>query len=372
METPLKLSEKHFIDTIPVRFVNGRIIADVQIHGRTYSFIVDTGSSRTVLFNPREMGAKPINEVSKLQDATGKEVIFRNYLLDSLRFGKNLIRNIEVYDISKRSIVYHMSDCSNIEGMIGADILAGKKGLKFDMLNKRLIYTDMPDIFENEVGSVSPISVAYNCPSFSISPLEGWSITNCLFDTGSRIMRLSYYNINDLIIRPELLEALEAQAVDSCRGSISGGVSGFQRDTLVTLYNLKNLMIGGSVLNNTPCATTFGSVLIGTVLLKYGAVTLDYRRHIMKFSPYSGKIDVKMAEEHDQCFFISKKDKILVGSVWLNSKAYKAGVRKGDEVIKIDGRDYDYCDYYNMVQFDDKEHTYTVRNIEGKIFDVVQ
>mgnify|MGYP000681061096 FL=1 len=112
------------------------------------------------------------------------------------------------------------------------------------------------------------------------------------------------------------------------------------------------LKIGDIDFKNVITKTTYGETSrIGSELLKYGKVTLDYKKERFWLESFDKKKSIELAEKMWPIEPILNNDnEIVVGIIWDNS--LKGKINLGDKILKFDTINYenmDYCEILNLI-----------------------
>ena len=116
---------------------------------------------------------------------------------------------------------------------------------------------------------------------------------------------------------------------------ISGqGILGNAQEEETYLINTK-FKLGNHIIENAQIGTTPTVSRIGRELLNHGILTIDYIRKQYSFEKYPHRLN------HPKPNFgfeiITEENKVIVGVVWENTKAQKAGLVSGTEIKEING-----------------------------------
>ena len=172
------------------------------------------------------------------------------------------------------------------------------------------------------------------------------------------------------------LEALQQyntfEFIGEVYGSNTFGLYGLAKDA--THYNLRLQTMeinGADLLNITTETVLSNNSSIGSRLLRYGIVTLDYPNQKFYFEPYAdGDIDVH--EKQFPLSIVPADNKLFIGIVWDERLSKK--ISSGDQVMAIDGVNYEsisICDYLTSQILEDKDKVMlTTKNELGEIKDI--
>ena len=334
------ISNKNFADTIPIEFIQNRIYVPVTIHNRVYRFVLDTGSFSCALHD--EDLASEYNCIGRLNvkdinntDKKGLVVKVSSLMIDKLEFK----------DCPMISLKTQLSPCTDINGIIGVNILKDKI-LKIDIHNRVIILTDRKNFFKDENGRTLPFKI-YNdyIPHFSIIPTN-----NCkdevIFDTGN----MAFYSMSYKYYKKLMREKIQLPIVDKGFGKFNRGVWGTGNDTTNLKFQLDDFAFDDLAISNVKtilCPSINSS--IGADILNYGSMILDYIHKNLIFIPYQNKNAVASKYDYPSFKLIPENRKVKIGAIWEKSEAYHSGLRNGFIVRSVNGiYIQDICGFINQ------------------------
>lgn len=334
--------ESSFLISVPYESVKGEIIIKVGIKGKSYRFILDTGSSTLIsksLYD--ELNPKIIKKINCSDQSALKDSI-NIVSVDEMTIGIITFNNAEV-GVLKESNPF--IECFNVDGFIGSDFLSGLV-VQISSPDKRIRLTN--DIINLSLYGIQSdeliLDEQFN-PHFSIKLKNNKKEEqqSVLFDTGdSEFLTLSH--LDYLTLKKDKILIIDGVA----NGSNSIGINGHAIDTIHYRLRAPRLDMNGLQFKNVSALTTQGrSSRIGSMLLEKAIVTLDFpkRRYYLQ-TLSSPKIDVT---EKKVPFDPDIRDgKVVVGFIWDYSVCKKIEV--GDEIIKINDiifQNMNPCDLFN-------------------------
>lgn len=229
--------------------------------------------------------------------------------------------------------------CFNIDGFIGSNIL-GNSVLQISSKNKTLTITDKPAKLnlkkKNSIEmTTNPIQ---NTPYIKAYYLNGdlSANENILVDTGME----GFY---DLSVHAYLYLAIEKidvfKTLHKAKGSYSAGFHGVAEDSDSYKVFMPQLLIGKTNFTNvTVDTTTDNTSRIGSAVLDYGLMTLDFINKRFYFEPFEKSETIDVKEKSWPISLSMNGEKIIVGIVWDDKLS---GILKpGDEVLKFGKNNY--------------------------------
>jgi hypothetical protein len=323
-------SLRQFVDTIPIDVEEGQIYINVKIEGKNYRFNLDTGSSQGVVYEdtPLSWGKELGNVVSN--DAAGYRDTVRVIQLPPFSLGRITVSHY-VASVFKRP--YSRSD---YDAILGFDIF--NKGLccKIDTRQGYLIITDRRNYFDNEPGYTIGYKLKWFVPYILVSPFKR-HVDEVLFDTGSR--QLFAMNKQSFDTHAYKSKNVNSQVEGRAQGSFAIGQMGAEQHDEVVFLKLDRLKWDDFSFTNVRAMTTQGASRIGAKLLDYGTVTIDGFRRKITFTPYDHADSVVVANRLPHIAYVPHQGRASVGLIMEGSEPYKGGLRQGDTILRIEGKD---------------------------------
>lgn len=324
------LSRHHFRDTIAIEVEDHQIYIPVTIDGETRRFCLDTGSSQGMTYPAASLGPTISlgNVVSR--DANGRTDTLSVVQLPPFAIGSLHISGYVA------TVMRHAPARRHYDALIGFDLF--NKGLcaKIDTRRRHMILTDDRHAFDDEDGFRLKYKLKWFVPHILVSPFIRHT-DEALFDTGSRQL----YTINKQSFDTHAYKSrqVEAQVEGRTYGHLAIGTHGVESRDEVAFLHLDRLKWGDFAFTDLRTVTTQGASRIGAQLLDYGALIIDPYCRQLTLQPYQGGDSVRVTSRPLSVAFIPRDGKAAVGLVYPKSEAYRAGLREGDIILRINGRD---------------------------------
>ena len=351
----MSIKERNFCDTIPIEFHRGRILIPVEIEGRTHQFIFDTGSSVGLMFTDRAVSLRKKFGFTFVNDAANIVRLNSVKRIPEMHVGHITVRNYRVILTPGQSMVNTEYDCQQIVGCIGSDLISKRRAVKIDTEKGIMVITDLQGVFDREEGFRIPFKEDVRVPYLQVSTRADktrW----CMFDTGFS---------GFLDVRRK--DITEADTLDTAIGSVKAGIYGKTDDERLMLLRLDSLRVGDCVFRQvTTNLQSANEYVLGSSVLKFGSMVIDYSTHQMIFRPYRYDNGVIVANTFsDFVMMPHEDDNLYVTLVWSKSRSYALGVRLGDRLTHIDGIEGsgNPCAYMNLAPGD---HLITLISVEGE------
>ena len=350
-----------YFSSIPYENINGKVILYVKIKDKSYRFLLDTGAPTSISsklydeLNPPSITKIPISDANNKTDSLS---VVR---LDEIQIGEVIFSKIPTL-VMKNNIIF---ECFQIDGFIGSNLLRNSV-LQIDNKSKNLIITsDNKKLTLNSKHSSDLILDNQSSPFITIYlKNKKKAKERLLLDLGMNgFYDLSLKNFS-LFNKYEIFKVLA-----TAKGSNSMGLFGVAEDTLQYRLLLPQMEINGFKISNISTETTIGNnSRIGSKILEYGMVTIDYRNKKFYFSPPI-KNDLGATEKKFPITFIPRNNKLYVSFIW--AKNLTDIISKGDQIISIDEINYEnlsFCDIIikTHVFSDKKSIKLTTRNQKGE------
>lgn len=360
-------TQNFYYTTIPFEWVKNKIIVPVEINGKTYRFILDTGATNLVSETLcRELKLAVLHK-GLMVDQSGKKDSALIVNMDSLALGGVLFRNIPAGVISDSNPFFQ---CFEIDGFIGSNMLRNSV-VRFSLPNKTVTLTD-------------------NLMKLGINPKNSWAI-NLTPNQSLPVITIAMVNVNDSVgVTEDLLfdtgaggfyslclrnlEIFASQNVfkqiASSVGGNTSGLHGNASDSLQYKLLVPLMLINNASFTNVALNTKSGNnSLIGSKILEYGDVTLDYKNKFFNFEHFT-RDEEDVYEKSYPIEITYKNNQVLVGFVW--DDALKEVISVGDRILFIDEVDYrniEQCEMYKKPSgLSDKEKvTLTIQKTDGSI-----
>ena len=353
---------KNYTTVIPYENINGKLIIKVDINGKPYRFIIDTGAAMTLVDKKILDDSNHSTFSVPVVDQSGKEELLPVIKLNHIRIGHANFSEVPVITMdTDENPVFR---CFNVDGILGNHLLAYAI-VRISSTDKTITLTDDPSTLQLNIEQSSEFSVNFGLPFIGVHFLNDVNavLEPVLFDVGANFL----YQLR-LEHLPYLQEQNFIQPIVKSAGSTSIGVFGNAEEEIVFLVSIPKIEINGVVFNGilTETAGNRNFSIVGSYLLDFGIITLDYINHLFYFEPFN-----KVNEANQKVIPISPKisgDKLVVGIIW--DIGLQAQISVGDQIVSIDDIDYtnfSICDLL-LGAFKDKDSIILgIKNAHGDI-----
>lgn len=336
-----KSVKKHFYTEIHYTEVQGKIIIPAIIEGNTYHFLLDTGAPNLISYDLYEkIKSKSIKKIT-IKDANNKKMKMQIVAMPLITIGNVSFKNTP-------TIINHKStnfifDCFEVDGIIGSNLLRNSI-IQFSPKDRIIkIASDKEKInyAENKAIDLS-LHGKQSSPYISVN-LQGRDSVKefVLFDTGMKgFYDLSKGNYDGFKSKDVFIKLEEAIGTESI------GLFGPSNEKKQYRLIIPQLTLGNAVFKNVFTTTTSAKhSRIGSDILKYGSVIIDYKNKKFVFNPFQKTVDL-----NEKILGISPiiiDNQLVVGMVWEDK--LKNEISFGDSIVSINGVDFkkiNVCDIF--------------------------
>jgi hypothetical protein len=349
--------QKNYFAEIPYETLNGKMFVDVQINGKKHKFLFDTGAPVAVSKETAAECKLNVMVSTKFLDAFGNNDSTLVVNLNNLVLSTLVFNNIPAIEQTPEFL-----KCWNVDGVIGSNLFYNAI-VKIDPIKQTVILTDQKEkLFLDNKNSIPLITDIGNQsdPKIKIK-LKDKAFAILGFDTGeSDFLRIPEDYMNQL----KKVEVFEI--INKGFGAKGFGEMGLEKNAEKYRLNIPFLTIANCRFNNV-ITETFKNTLpgIGTKLLNYGAVTLDFIHKKFYFEANKSVVDFNDKQWPIEIVVVGNK--LLIGTVW---GRFLDLLKPGDQITAVNGVDYTQvtlCDFiYNKPILAGKETaTITVKDGSG-------
>lgn len=333
------IKSSNYFEELHFEFEKNKIVIPVEIQGKTYRFLLDTGAPNIISKEVRE-AIQPEHKVTiSTSDANDIRQNLDIVVIESLKLGTVEFENFStlVYDLNGSDIF----KCFGIDGFIGSNMLRHSI-IQINAEQKTLILTDNIKRLKLNKKQSEKLKLLGNQSSpyvwiDLIGEDEGREMV--LIDTGmGSLYDLSEDNYN--IFKTKKIY----NAIGKSEGASSLSLFGEVPIDSQIRVHLPKLVINNFEINNAITHTTKGShSKIGAELLNHGVMTIDYKNKRFYFNSYNDSLNLDGDFGFTQTL---KNNKLVIGYVW--DEDLKTKISYGDEILEVNGKKFntdDFCDF---------------------------
>lgn len=339
-----EIKQKKYHTTFNFENVKGKIIIDVKINNKIRKFILDTGAPTSI--SPNIISEGKFKQIinSEVIDANGKsgniEVIqIPEFSINGLVFLNNYALQIEEMSFLK---------CFNVDGLIGSNSLRNSV-VEFDFKASKVTISSNIKSFGYEKNKENELIFKdfQSTPILKVKMKLGYINFNeeVIFDSGDdSFYSISTKNLNQLLLLinekriPEELQKISQSdllgIIASSNGSFSMSLFGNETDNTHYKFKIQDFAFGTTNFDNIIATSTYGNnSRIGSEILNYGKLTLDYKTKKYYFQEYDNQKKIDVNHNFKSIFPSFENDKFIIGIIWDNN--LKDKIKVGDEILKI-------------------------------------
>ncbi|WP_461533297.1 retropepsin-like aspartic protease [Sinomicrobium sp.] len=361
------VQSSNYYEELDFEWVNNKIVVVVELANKPYRFILDTGASNIISkeldkqLRPTMISTMSVFDTNNTQDS------LKVVSVDKLKFGNVIFEDTYtlVYDF-KNSPVW---GCFEVDGFIGSNMLRNSI-VQIDLKNRKIRLTDN----RKKLNLNRKYSSKIELMGIQSSPFVWIDIAGeergkeqVLIDTGADglydLALGSFLKFRDEDIFGEIGESTGASTI---------GMFGSAELSKHFKLHLPSLKINRlQVADYTVITNNDDYSKIGSELLKYGFVTIDYVNKRFYIDPESEKVRADRADFGLNATL--NKRKLIVGFVW--DTELKGKLKYGDEIVSIDDSAVNICDIVRRKPFSDNKRDTLKLEVkdkeEGNVFEIV-
>ncbi len=344
-QNPIEQSD--YYAKIPFESVNGLVIIPVEISGKTYRFLLDTGAS-TLLSTKlsQQLGLQPLAKIA-ISDANNQHDSLQTVLLPALKISGITFANQPVL-VATQPLIF---DCLGVDGMLGSNFLRNSV-VQFSQPDRTVIIASEASQLSLDASTatellvVSRQSLPFITMHFTGKEVRRNTVfEQLLFDTGFS----SFYDLTTTKHFDSFKQAKALTVLSRAEGGDNVALTGIEQPATHYQVFIPELTINNAQFRNVTATTTNDiNSRIGSELLKYGLVTVDYKNRKFYFAPFTATgVDLQAKNRRPLAFTIAE-GKLSVGIVW--DKKLRHTIAVGDQVLSIDGvscEQFTACDIVN-------------------------
>ncbi|WP_294820912.1 retropepsin-like aspartic protease [uncultured Flavobacterium sp.] len=339
-----KVVQKNYNVSVPYKDIRGLLIVQAVIKDKAYNFLVDTGAMSAI--------SQQMYYELGLQSNSGLDVGDSSNLVQNMKLAT--LPPVQVGGITFKDVPAVVAgnnflfQCLGIDGCIGSNMLRNSV-VKFSHKDKTISFTDKLKNFSTDKKKSAGLledkmqSNPYLWVSLKNNGAEGSE--TLMFDSGM----VGMYDLSLTAYESTFRQANIFSVLHQASGAYSVGIHGVENPTEHFMLVVPELNFAGVTLKNVTTTTTSDTKSrIGSQILSYGDIVIDYPKRQLYFNPYSDG-DIDLTEKNWPVQPVMSGDKFVVGIVW--DPAYGGRVNKGDEVMKFGETDYsgmDPCESFKL------------------------
>lgn len=335
---PLCASASGYCARIPYTEAIGKMIVEVRVNGKPGRFLFDTGAP-VCLTHAFAAGMElETLGVVKTQDSNGAVSENRVVLLNSLAAGGVNFTQVQAAMLEEGNMIERFG----VDGILGYSLF-GDKVVEIDSRKKQIAIAGSEDYFELNPAQAMPMITDTRVPLVVVK-LSGEALDTVMFDSGAG----GFFDLSERTYRR--LQSEKAWILLSRgRGVLSLGAGGLEENALKYRVKIPLLTIGSGQFANVVTQTTAGNdSRLGSGLLNYGSVVLDYRKGLFYYRPYEEAVK-EMFRKDWNVVITAMNDELKAGFVW---ESMWGELKGGEKVVEVNGKRFDKVDVWQAMTTD--------------------
>jgi predicted aspartyl protease len=327
------VSQANFKEVVHFKFINNQILIPVEIEGKTYDFLFDTGAPCCI--SDEMTSTIDLKKVGKnrLVDAQGKKKAGKIYSINQLKIGAISFEKFCYNSLDTRQMT--QAYCTSVAGVIGRNLVRHAIW-QIDYQQQTITFCDHRDSLNIDKNTQIIPFYGEASPIIHLAT-DSTYLCEADLDTGSSgSITIPQYNWIKL---PQKQKFSKSYGISYAAFSSNIDTSFMTKVDAMTFGNRVEL-------NHIAVSTSklLTSALIGNKFLKNYLVTIDYRAHELLL--------LKTQHSDNQLFNYGffpdfHKDKLVVRSILAKSVAEQKGLKIYDHILQFNG-----IDTRNMTQED--------------------
>lgn len=358
--TMFQLSAQGFSTTTPYQIEQGKIIIEAHIGGSKGRFILDTAAPTCVTQRFLDNYQQHITPKEKVafEDSNGKTIQSNIVTLPTIRIGTVNFNTVSTAILPSSNIVSQLG----LDGIIGYTLF-GHVCLHIDSQQQKIIIAAAIDTTTISQETAIPlIPNPYRLPIINVM-LNHSTPHPVMLDVGATpLLTIASDSI------PTLTTQNALSIIDTGYGATSIGAGGIEQNNTKYRLGVDTLTIGSIDFTNLRIENTPGSLSrLGTHLLRYGNLAIDYPNQRLYYTPHSQQ-NFKFQQKDWDVTLTAYDNKLIAGVVWGDLHKH---IKAGTQIVAVNGKRFDHIDVQkaittNLIQLTGDQATITVKDENGE------
>ncbi|MHB0753883.1 aspartyl protease family protein [Polaribacter sp. M15] len=355
---PSSFAQNHaaFQDTIPFRTDLGLIIIPITFNGIKKQFAFDTGATNSVSYDWAKNELKPTRKTINITSSSGLKSKMRFYKSGLIELGSRKIRKHSILNTAKNDVF----SCYNIDGILGVDII---KELNWTIDFERKILVMYPsNYFPDKLKTMHRLNFNYQDKRPYVFLKRKNKEIRFLLDTGAG----GFSNISKREYKFSTIDHYPNLSTQSASMDVNGLLTSSSAKIVKYAEGISHdVSISPIVVYNNQKSSK-----IGNRLWQNNQLFLSLKKDVL----YSSKANINNTFKGYPCSVLFYKNKMRIIKVAEESVLWQNGVRQGDEVLSVNGKQFDnFCDLDNYFRKTVRlSKPFTITLADGKQFTITK
>ncbi len=321
------IKQTSFTEKIPFTFDSGLPIIKVEINGKHYNFLFDTGAPTVIspeLQQLLQLKPKAVGKTSDSQGNTNQQAFVK---IPLLKIGSLQFENIgaSVIDMKK---VFEFK-CMDFDGIIGAN-----------QMEKAIWQIDYRNLVITASNTISNFDIPKQAEILNFIPKAGQMTPRVAVKIGNQIASTTFdtgaatdFSLPYQIYKSEVASINGVEAI----GSSSSGIFGASKNATTTYKKVPSLAIGNIEIKNQIVAFNEGTTaIIGNSFLKNYRLVLSWKENKIYLIKELENQNEKLETYGIGLRYVNLKPTIV--KIFKGTEAEKAGLLINDQIIAVDDK----------------------------------
>jgi len=307
--------------------IGGKMIIEMKINGLSVPMIFDTGGKNSISSELKEALHLKVSSSREIMDANSNKSKYDFVLADSLETtdGKIAFKNVPILVLDNEIFTCF----GGAKGLIGNDLFPGKT-IEIDDKNKVIILTNGGKLASINRQMVPFMEDANGEPIIPLN-IGKYHAIKVLFDTGAPDFLSLKYGDYKALLAENVISVLRTGESMGAMGASGRGKSGKR-----ILTEMPEVLIGKKqFLNVRTHPGTVPVTLLGSTVIQYGKITIDFVNKLFLFVPYDNAVVDEKKGLWDLEMMVEGND-MVVSAIWDNLKGQ---VALNDKITHINGQE---------------------------------
>lgn len=328
---------QRFRAIVPYTNEGGKLIVSLRVNGQTARFLLDTGAPCCVSHEFATRIGLKAGALQTGEDSNGRSVQTALVTFDSLQLGAVTFRAVQAMKWEEGNPTSQL-----IDGILGYNLL--RMGIvKWDTQHRQFIFTTLSEGLGLDPSRALPLLPHDYVPMVAIR-LGKTATDTVMFDSGAE----GFYEMSQRQVQRLTAHRSTARILATAQGALSMGASGIEDATTKHRILIPDLEVSRFHFSDVATITTDGtSSRLGSALLNYGDVAIDFLHNSFYFLPHSTAVSPVKAylPEWEVVPTITERGEVVAGIVW----NHKLPIQQGDRIVEINGQRCEHIDFTKAI-----------------------